>query len=88
MSICLGQVLSILIALTGVFTTYLTARKVNIPTTQSLFNYVFLTGNLLLLWWRRRRGGGDGRREYDVNGDGAVTVADILAILSAFGATC
>ena len=70
MSICLGQVLSILIALTGVFTTYLTARKVNIPTTQSLFNYVFLTGNLGLLWWRRRGGGGDGRRDDDVNGDG------------------
>eukprot|EP00968_Pinguiococcus_pyrenoidosus_P016719 scaffold1620_cov233-Pinguiococcus_pyrenoidosus.AAC.19 len=42
-----GQVLSVLIALTGIFSSELAVRGVSIPATQNALNYVLLTGYLL-----------------------------------------
>lgn len=47
-ALLLGQLISVLVASTGVFSTLLADDGVQIPTTQSLLNYVLLACNLLV----------------------------------------
>ena len=73
-AILLGQVLSVLIAGTGVFSTWLQDRNVNIPTAQSFLNYVLLSLYLFLWHYRRRRPSGGGNPAAgNGNGGGGTT---------------
>ncbi len=56
-SLALGQLLSLLITGTGVTSSLLAARNVNMPSTQSLINYFLLALYAVPLWKRERTAG-------------------------------